>query len=163
MYSLLKPLLFSLEPEAAHELALTSLALGGPWLPLFSPWLRVSDPSLEKTVFGLKFPNPIGLAAGLDKKAALTPVWEKAGFGFAELGTFTAQAQPGNPKPRVFRLRAQKALINRMGFPNPGAKAAAKRLKELKEKGRWPNSPVGINLGKSKTTALEAAVEDHLE
>jgi dihydroorotate dehydrogenase len=163
MYSLLKPLLFTLEPEAAHELALTSLGMAEPWLALFSPWLRVSDPSLEKTVFGLKFPNPIGLAAGLDKKAALTPVWEKIGFGFAELGTFTAQAQPGNPKPRVFRLRAQKALINRMGFPNPGAKAAAKRLKELKEKGRWPQSPVGINLGKSKITALENAVEDYLE
>jgi dihydroorotate dehydrogenase len=163
MYSLLKPLLFTLEPEAAHTLALTSLRLSEPLLPLFSPGLRVTDPSLEKTVFGLKFPNPIGLAAGLDKKAALTPVWEKIGFGFAELGTFTAQAQPGNPKPRVFRLPAQKALINRMGFPNPGAKAVAKRLKQLKESGRWPQSPVGINLGKSKITALENAAEDYLE
>jgi len=163
MYSLFKPLLFTLEPEVAHSLALTSLRLSEPLLPLFSPGLRATHPSLEKTIFGLKFPNPIGLAAGLDKKASLTPVWEKIGFGFAELGTFTAQAQPGNPKPRVFRLPAQKALINRMGFPNPGAKAVAKRLKQLKEKGRWPQSPVGINLGKSKITALENAVEDYLE
>ncbi|HVM33125.1 MAG TPA: quinone-dependent dihydroorotate dehydrogenase [bacterium] len=163
MYPLLKPLLFSLEPETAHGLALGALKLSEPWLPLLSPWLRVSDPRLEKTVFGLKFPNPIGLAAGLDKKASLTAAWEKVGFGFAELGTFTSQAQPGNPKPRVFRLQAQRALINRMGFPNPGALAVAKRLKALKESGHWPQSPVGLNLGKSKITPLEKAVEDYLE
>jgi dihydroorotate dehydrogenase len=163
MYPLLKPLLFSLDPETAHNLALGSLRLAEPLLPFFSPWLKVSDPRLEKTVFGLKFPNPVGLAAGLDKKAALVPVWEKIGFGFAELGTFTAQAQPGNPRPRVFRFPAQKALINRMGFPNSGAQAAAERLKNFKAKGRWPQSPVGINLGKSKITPLEKAVDDYLE
>src|SRR5271170_7163697 len=117
MYSFVKPLLFMLEPETAHDLAILSLKLAGPILPLLSPWLRTRDPRLERTLFGLKFPNPVGLAAGLDKKAALVPAWEKIGFGFAELGTFTAQAQPGNPLPRIFRLPAQRALINRMGFP----------------------------------------------
>ncbi|MGH7738961.1 MAG: quinone-dependent dihydroorotate dehydrogenase, partial [bacterium] len=163
LYPLLKPFLFALEPETAHDLALASLRLSEPLVSLLAPWLRVNDPRLERTVFGLKFPNPVGLAAGIDKKAALTPVWEKIGFGFAELGTFTAQAQPGNPKPRVFRLKAQKALINRMGFPNPGARAAAKHLKDLKEKGHWPQSPVGLNIGKSKLTALEKAADDYLE
>jgi dihydroorotate dehydrogenase len=163
MYPLLKPFLFMLEPETAHDLAMVSLKLADPLLPLLSPWLRARDPRLEKTLFGLKFPNPIGLAAGLDKKAALIPSWEKIGFGFAELGTFTAQAQPGNPKPRIFRLPKERALINRMGFPNPGAKAIASRLKHLKEEGLWPGSPVGINIGKSKITPMEKAVEDYLE
>ncbi len=118
---------------------------------------------MAQTFFGLKFPNPIGLAAGLDKKGELVDVWEKVGFGFAELGTFTAKPQPGNEGPRVFRYPAQRALINRMGFPNPGAESAARCLKALKESGRWPSSPVGINIGKSKVTPLEAAVEDYLE
>ena len=163
MYSLIKPLLFLLEPETAHDLAMTSLKLADPILPFLSPWLRTRDPRLARALFGLKFPNPVGLAAGLDKKAALAADWEKVGFGFAELGTFTAQAQPGNPLPRIFRLPAQRALINRMGFPNPGAQAIAARLKDLKEKGLWPQSPVGINIGKSKITPLEKAVEDYLE
>jgi dihydroorotate dehydrogenase len=163
LYKLLKPILFSLEPEGAHHLALGSLKLSRPFLPLFSPWLRTRDTRLEKTLFGLKFPNPIGLAAGLDKRGELADLWEKVGFGFAELGTFTAKAQPGNEGPRVFRYPAQRALINRMGFPNPGAQEAARSLKALKESGFWPSSPVGINIGKSKAAPLEAAVEDYLE
>ena len=118
---------------------------------------------MAKTLFGLKFPNPIGLAAGLDKQGELADVWEKVGFGFAELGTFTAKPQPGNAGPRIFRYPAQGSLINRMGFPNPGAEAAARSLKRIKEKGNWPSSPVGINIGKSKVTPLDGAVEDYLE
>lgn len=162
LYSLLKPILFSLEPERAHRLALSSLKLARPFLPLASPWLQKKHPRLEKTVFGLRFPNPIGLAAGLDKKADHVADWEKLGFGFAEIGTFTALAQPGNPRPRVFRIPSRRALINRMGFPNPGAEAAAQRLKRLREKGLWPQSPIGINLGKSKAVPLEEAAEDYL-
>jgi dihydroorotate dehydrogenase len=163
LYKLLKPILFSLEPEGAHHLAMGTLRLSRPLLPLFSPWLRTRDTRLEKNLFGLKFPNPIGLAAGLDKKGELADLWEKVGFGFAELGTFTAKAQPGNEGSRVFRYPAQKALINRMGFPNPGAETVARSLKALKESGCWPASPVGINIGKSKATSLEGAVEDYLE
>jgi dihydroorotate dehydrogenase len=159
----MKRLLFLLEPETAHHLALGSLRLFEPILPLFSPVLRIYDHRLERTVFGLKFPNPIGLAAGLDKKGQLPQAWEEVGFGFAELGTFTAKAQSGNPAPRVFRYPGQKALINKMGFPNPGAEAAAQNLKELKEAGRWPSIPIGINIGKSKITPLEEALGDYLE
>lgn len=162
LYKLLKPFLFALEPETAHHLGLGVLGLSKPFLPLVSS-LRAADKSLERTYWGLKFPNPIGLAAGLDKKGELVDTWEKVGFGFAELGTFTAKAQPGNEAPRVFRYPAQRALINRMGFPNPGAFAAAQALKAVKESGDWPVSPVGINIGKSKVTPLEGAVEDYLE
>jgi dihydroorotate dehydrogenase len=159
----MKRLLFMLEPETAHGLALGSLRVLGPLLPVLSPALRVSDSRLEKNVFGLKFPNPIGLAAGLDKKGQLPLAWERVGFGFAELGTFTAKAQNGNPTPRVFRYPHQKALINRMGFPNPGADEAAQNLKKIKEAGYWPSIPIGINIGKSKITPLEEAVDDYLE
>jgi dihydroorotate dehydrogenase len=93
----------------------------------------------------------------------LVEAWAGAGFGFAELGTFTAKPQEGNSSPRVFRFPPQKALINRMGFPNPGAEAAAQRLRALWKSGHWPSIPVGINIGKSKVTPLEAAVEDYLE
>ena len=163
LYKLLKPILFSLEPETAHGLALGSLKLSRPFLPLLSPLLKIRDKRLERTVFGLKFPNPIGLAAGLDKRGELTDTWERVGFGFAELGTFTAKPQDGNDRPRVFRYPAQRALINRMGFPNPGAEAAAKELRALWERGGWPSIPIGINIGKSKVTPLEGAVEDYLE
>jgi dihydroorotate dehydrogenase len=159
----MKRLLFLLEPETAHRAALGSLRILEPILPLFSSALRVSDPRLETTVFGLKFPNPIGLAAGLDKKGQLPMAWQEVGFGFAELGTFTAKAQSGNQAPRVFRYPAQNAIINKMGFPNPGAEEAAQSLKELKEAGHWPSIPIGINIGKSKITSLEDAVDDYLE
>jgi dihydroorotate dehydrogenase len=111
----------------------------------------------------LKIPNPIGLAAGLDKKGELADAWGRVGFGFAELGTFTARAQKGNPAPRVFRYPPQRALINRMGFPNPGAEAVAKSLRALRARGGWPSIPIGINIGKSKVTPLDGAVEDYLE
>jgi len=112
-------------------------------------------------VFGLKFPNPVGLAAGMDKFAAAIPAWEQIGFGFCELGGVTRLAQPGNPSPRMFRAPAAGAVINRMGFNNPGAGAFAQTLAEWKKSGRWPKHPVGINLGKSKVTPLEKAAEDY--
>ena len=163
MYKLLRPFLFSLQPETAHHLAVAGLKLSKPLLPLFSPLWVSKDPRLERKVFGLKFPNPVGLAAGLDKNGELADVWGKIGFGFAELGTFTALPQPGNEKPRVFRLPPQRALINRMGFPNMGAEAVAFHLKRLQQSGRWPSIPIGINIGKSKLRPLEEAGEDYLE
>ncbi len=161
-YRLLRPLLFLLPPEAAHRLAMAALRAGGPLLPLLSPWLTDPDPRHARVVMGLRFPNPVGLAAGFDKAAEAPDAWPRLGFGFMELGTFTALAQPGNPRPRVFRYPAQKALINSMGFNNPGAREAARRLGRLRESGRWPACPVGINLGKSKVTPLEGAVDDYL-
>jgi dihydroorotate dehydrogenase len=113
-------------------------------------------------VFGLNFPNPIGLAAGLDKNGVALPAWAALGFGFVEIGTVTAKAQPGNPRPRIFRLPKQQALINRLGFNNDGADAIAERLRRLRRSGRWPAVPVGINIGKSRVTPLEQATDDYL-
>jgi dihydroorotate dehydrogenase len=115
-----------------------------------------------RTIFGLNFPNPIGLAAGLDKNGVALPAWAALGFGFIEVGTVTAKAQPGNPKPRIFRLPQEQALINRLGFNNDGADAIAQRLRTLRESGRWPVVPVGINIGKSRVTPLEQATDDYL-
>src|SRR5439155_22636390 len=119
-------------------------------------------PSEPKTAFGLNFPNPIGLAAGLDKNGVALPAWAAMGFGFIEIGTVTAKAQPGNPKPRIFRLPAQQALINRLGFNNDGADVIADRLRRFRNGGRWPAVPVGINIGKSRATPLEQAKDDYL-
>ncbi len=157
-----RPLLFSLDAETAHHLTIgllrrvsqSDLALGA--LKSFRP------PSKPKTFFGLKFPNPIGLAAGLDKNGVALHAWAALGFGFIEIGTVTAKAQPGNPKPRIFRLPEQQALINRLGFNNDGADAIAQRLRTLRESRRWPAIPVGINIGKSRVTALEQATDDYL-
>ena len=157
-----RPLLFSLDAETAHHLtiALLQRALH------FDPALRVlksfQPSSKPKTLFGLTFPNPIGLAAGLDKNGVALPAWAALGFGFIEIGTVTAKAQPGNPKPRIFRLPEQQALINRLGFNNDGADTVAQRLAALRESGRWPAVPVGINIGKSRTTPLEQARDDYL-
>lgn len=118
--------------------------------------------SRPRRIFGIDFRNPIGLAAGMDKNAIALPAWEALGFGFIEIGTITAQAQPGNPAPRLFRYPRQQALINRMGFNNDGAAAVARRLEKLKISGRWPRIPVGVNLGKSKVTELHDAPADYL-
>lgn len=116
---------------------------------------------LPVKVFGLTFPNPVGLAAGMDKNAEALCAWEALGFGFVEAGTVTALAQPGNDKPRCFRYPSQHALINRMGFNNDGADAVAARLENLKARGKWPRVPVGMNIGKSKVTPLENAPADY--
>jgi dihydroorotate dehydrogenase len=111
---------------------------------------------------GLKFRNRLGIAAGVDKNAEAALAWHELGFGFAELGTITLHAQPGNPKPRVFRFPAQQGLINRLGFPNLGAEAIARRLRPLRERHSLKNFPIGINLGKSKITPLPKASTDYL-
>ena len=125
--------------------------------------LALFDQSPKPTnVFGITFPNPVGLAAGFDKNGVALRAWAALGFGFVEIGTVTAQPQPGNPRPRIFRFPEQAALINRLGFNNDGADIVAERLRRQRERGRWPNVPVGINIGKSKVTPLEGAVEDYL-
>jgi dihydroorotate dehydrogenase len=159
---LVRPLLFSLEAESAHHFTIASLRRASHFDPALRVLKRFVPPSKSKTLFGLSFPNPIGLAAGLDKNGVALPAWAALGFGFIEIGTVTAVAQPGNPKPRIFRLPEQKALINRLGFNNDGADVVAARLRGLRERGRWPAVPVGINIGKSRTTSLESATGDYL-
>jgi len=157
-----RPLLFSLDAEAAHHLTI-ALLRGASHVDLALRALKVFQPRPKpKTVFGLNFPNPIGLAAGLDKNGIGLPAWAALGFGFIEIGTVTAKAQPGNPKPRIFRFPEEQTLINRLGFNNDGADAIAKRLRRLRESGLWPAAPVGINIGKSKVTLLEEATGDYL-
>jgi len=157
-----RPLLFSLDAETAHHLTIALLQRASHFDPALRV-LRSLQPSPKpKTLFGLTFPNPIGLAAGLDKNGVALPAWAALGFGFIEIGTVTAKAQPGNPKPRIFRLPEQQALINRLGFNNDGADAIARRLAALRERGPWPAVPVGINIGKSRTTPLEQATDDYL-
>ncbi len=158
---LLRPLLFSLDPETAHELASTLLRKIGRF-PVCSSflhrWCTCRDPRLESTIFGLRFPNPVGLAAGFDKNASMLESLPLLGFGFIEVGTVTGRGQVGNPRPRLFRLPADQALINRMGFNNEGADAVQQRLQQT----RKPAIPVGINLGKSRDVPLQEAVQDYL-
>jgi dihydroorotate dehydrogenase len=158
-----RPLLFSLDAETAHHLTI-ALLRGASHVDLVLRALKVFQPRPKpKTVFGVNFRNPIGLAAGLDKNGVALPAWAAMGFGFVEIGTVTAKAQPGNPKPRIFRFPEQQALINRLGFNNDGADTVANRLRKLRESGRWPgNCRVGINIGKSRITPLIEATEDYL-
>ena len=154
-----RPVLFRLgggDAERAHDFTLDRLARLGPApRALLRRRYAVTDPV---EVFGVRFPNPVGLAAGMDKNGVALPAWSALGFGFVEVGTVTAHAQPGNDRPRLFRLRDSEAIINRMGFNNAGAAALAARLDALGPLGH----PLGISLGKSKVTPLEEAVEDYL-
>jgi dihydroorotate dehydrogenase len=159
---LVRPLLFSLEAETAHHFTIASLRRASHFDPALRALKQFTPPSKPKTLFGLNFPNPIGLAAGLDKNGVALPAWAALGFGFIEIGTVTAMAQPGNPKPRMFRLPTQQAVINRLGFNNDGADVIAKRLRGLRQSRRWPAVPVGINIGKSRTTPFERAADDYL-
>jgi dihydroorotate dehydrogenase len=158
----IRPVLFRQDAEQAHDFTLKCLgrASRGPFACGILGSIY-NAPGLPVEVFGLKFSNPIGLAAGMDKHAAAVPVWEKLGFGFSELGGVTWHAQPGNPPPRMFRATLDEAIVNRMGFNNPGAEAIASKLAGWKKLGRWPDHPVGINLGKSKITPLSEAAEDY--
>jgi dihydroorotate dehydrogenase len=158
-----KPALFRLDAEHAHELAVEALALLGRVRPLCAVLERAHrlDPALHRPVeaFGLRFPNAVGLAAGFDKNGRAWPAAAALGFGHVEIGTVTLHAQPGNPRPRAFRYPAEQAVINRMGFNNEGAAAVAARLAGRSGPRRIP---LGINLGKSKVTPLDQAVEDYL-
>src|SRR5947209_20396559 len=155
---LVRPMLFSINPETAHHFAIACLRTASQLDLILRGLHRFRPDSKPRRLFGLDFPNPIGLAAGLDKNGLALPAWAALGFGFIEIGTITAKAQPGNPKPRIFRFPAQDALINRLGFNNDGADAIAARMSKLKESGRWPRVPVGINIGKSKNKPLADAV-----
>jgi dihydroorotate dehydrogenase len=157
LYRLARPLLFKLDAETAHELVFRGL----PLVPWFARGLA-PDPSLRVRVAGLDWGGPVGLAAGLDKNGVGIPAWAALGFGAIEVGTVTRHPQPGNPRPRLFRLRAEQGLINRMGFNNGGAMGLAANLGRLRDAGGWPSVPVGANLGKSKVTANEDAVDDYL-
>ncbi len=161
MYKLIiKPFFFLFNPERAHYLAMDFLkiACAIPGVPfLLKNIFNSNSTHLGKNVFGIHFPNPVGLAAGFDKDARWVDELEKLGFGFIEIGTVTPLAQDGNPQPRLFRLPKDEALINRMGFNNAGAKAAAERLKNRKGK-----IIIGGNIGKNKITPNENAVEDYL-
>ena len=160
MYQLIKPILFIFPPETAHKAAIRFLdfTLKAPFgKSLVSGLFNYENPVLEKEVFGLKFKNPVGLAAGFDKDAELIDSFSNFGFGFIEIGTLTPKRQPGNPRPRLFRLPSDKALINRMGFNNQGVDEAVARLKVRKS-----NVIIGGNIGKNKTTPNEKALDDYL-
>ena len=155
LYPLLRPLLFRLDPEAAHNLTLSGLrrlhALG-----LLTPFLpRVA--AAPRRVMGLDFPNPVGMAAGLDKNGEAIDALAALGFGFLELGAVTPRPQPGNPKPRLFRLPEARAIINRMGFNNLGVDHLLRNLEARRFKGI-----VGVNLGKNFDTPIEHAADDYL-
>src|SRR5215471_15194306 len=133
-----RPLLFSLDAETAHHLTIQLLQKASHFDPALRVLKSFQASPRRKTLFGLPFPNPVGLAAGLDKNGVALPAWAALGFGFIEVGTVTAKAQPGNPRPRIFRLPERQALINRLGFNNDGADAVANRLAALCKSGRWP-------------------------
>jgi dihydroorotate dehydrogenase len=178
----LRPLLFGVraDPEVLHQQVMRLLAqLSPPFAQLETspsvavPWpyrqvhewmgrsLQVDHPALAQTLWNLPFKNPIGLAAGFDKDGIATGTWPALGFGFIEVGTVTSHAQAGNPKPRLFRLESDQAVLNRMGFNNAGSSALAERLQATWQGRAFP-IPIGVNLGKSKITPLEEAVEDYL-
>jgi dihydroorotate dehydrogenase len=170
MYPFFRPLLFRLDPETAHHLTLQSIRLAG-ILPPVRGFLQVlfAGPEKPVEVFGLKFKNPVGLAAGYDKDGIAVSGLATLGFGHLEIGTVTVRPQPGNPKPRVFRLVEDQAVINRMGFPGQGAEIAKDHLeKALKVRrtrggtgtGKLPI--IGVNLGKNKDTPLEEAANDYV-
>jgi dihydroorotate dehydrogenase len=157
-----RPALFRIgggDAEAAHEWTLSRLAALSRRRVALAALRRRYAVAAPRTVFGVEFPNPVGLAAGMDKNGVALPAWPALGFGFVEVGTVTAHPQPGNPRPRLFRLADSEAIVNRMGFNNDGAAALADRLAALP---RPLGVPLGISLGKSKVTSLDRAVDDYL-
>lgn len=160
VYGLLKPLLFRLDAEKAHDITLgflKSFQRRPLWLRILTALYNSESWNRPVTLAGLTFPNRLGLAAGLDKNALLPDVWAALGFGFAEFGTVTPLPQPGNEKPRLYRLPADKALLNRMGFNNRGAEVAAERLRHRRKR----TMIVGGNIGKNKDTPAAQAPEDY--
>ena len=155
MYALARPFLFCLDAERAHDLGLT--AIEAAYRTGFNPLLAAKPAPDPIEVFGLRFDNPVGLAAGLDKNGAHVDALAALGFGFVEVGTTTPRAQPGNPKPRMFRLPESEAVINRLGFNNGGVDALVRNVERAKFGGI-----LGINIGKNKDTPNERAIEDYL-
>ena len=155
LYSLSRPFLFALDAEAAHGAGLCAIELA--YRSGLNPLLASKPKPLPTPVFGITFPNPVGLAAGLDKNAAYVDALASLGFGFIEVGTITPKPQPGNPKPRMFRLPEHRAVINRLGFNNGGVDALLKNLDCARYTG-----VLGINIGKNKDTPNERAVDDYL-
>lgn len=159
VYQLALKGMFKLSPERIHLIMIGALSALQK-APILHRGLHkivpVNDPVLSQEVFGVTFPRPLGLAAGFDKNATAADTWSSVGFGYAELGTVTAKAQPGNPSPRLFRLKADRGIFNRMGFNNEGAAAAAQHLRVRKT-----SDVIGINIGKTKVTPAEEAVADY--
>ncbi len=168
LYSILRPLLFRLDPERAHGLAITALRLGQA-LPgatsLLARRYLVADPALRQTVLGLEFPNPLGLAAGFDKDAVVADAMAALGFGFVEVGTVTPQPQGGNPRPRLFRHPGQRSLQNALGFNNQGLQAMRSRLARARRQTGSARAagPLGVNVGKGRDTPPERALADYEE
>ena len=160
MYTFFRSLLFRLDPEIAHSLTLNLVRLAGALPPLRALMRRIFEPDVRRPVdvFGLRFANPVGLAAGYDKDGLGWRGLACLGFGHIEIGTVTPLPQPGNPRPRLFRLPQDRALINRMGFPGKGAQFVAKRLRGK----RPPGLILGVNLGKNKDTPLDQAAQDYV-
>lgn len=159
LYGVVRRLLFLIPPESIHRLVfavLRGLTAIPPVRRRLRRLLSPTDPVLASNVFGVRFPGPLGLAAGFDKDGAGLHSWGALGFGYAEVGTVTAQPQPGNPRPRMFRLPADRALLNRMGFNNRGAGQLAIRLARHRSQ-----VPIGVNIGKTKTTPAADAVDDY--
>ncbi|GAC56079.1 dihydroorotate dehydrogenase [Gordonia hirsuta DSM 44140 = NBRC 16056] len=162
LYPPLRALMFQVPPERIHRIVARLLQFTGnaPILrSLIAGLLAPHDPVLHSRAFGVDFPAPIGLAAGFDKSAEAVNAWGQLGFGYAEIGTITGQSQEGNPQPRLFRLPADRALINRMGFNNPGASAAALKLAEPRPGPR--RVPIGANIGKTKVVPVDEAIDDY--
>jgi dihydroorotate dehydrogenase len=160
LWKMARPALFSLDAEQAHRLTMDGLHRM-PGLSRSVLGKPAEHPGLACTLAGMKLRSPVGLAAGMDKDGEAISVWPQLGFGFIEVGTVTAHPQEGNPKPRLFRLKEEGGLINRMGFNNKGSHALADRLRNLRNSGDWPDIPVGANVGKSKITPLDEAAEDY--
>lgn len=168
MYSLLRSLLFRLEPETAHRLTLQALRLSGEFPPFRGLLQQIyQTPSKPVQAFGLTFKNPVGLSAGYDKDGIAVRGLASLGIGHVEVGTVTLKPQPGNPKPRVFRLVEDEAVINRMGFPGRGAEYVEKQLAAVRKQsaviGDRARVILGVNLGKGKDTPLEEAAQDYIE
>lgn len=165
MYRFFKPLLFIMPAETAHRLTVFLLDLAAAIAPvrwLLRRWYCLPERRLERSVLGLQFPNPVGLAAGFDKDGKHILGLSCLGFGFIEVGTVTPQPQAGNPQPRLFRLPADRALINRMGFNNEGLDALTARLRRLRRHGLPPGLILGGNIGRNKSTPNELASADYL-
>lgn len=154
---ILRRLLFSMDPEDAHLRTMRMLGAAAPALSVLSPLFSTNDSRLRTTAFGLEFPNPVGLAAGLDKHAEAVIAWPRFGAGFVEIGTVTPRPQDGNPRPRLFRLVQDHALVNRMGFNSVGADEVARHLNAAGS----IVAPIGINVGKNRDTPNESAADDY--